>query len=131
MEEKKTDTKLLNLVDDQFTIEKAWGYTWKKWDAQENKMLMSDEWQEGYAKKYQVDTNKGTLDLGSGQLASLLEAGYKDGKADLTGRTFKVKSNGKTGTDIRYYFNAVKEEDFVPKDIKEVDPEFDFGSIPF
>ncbi len=119
-EQKKVYTKLGNLVDDQFTVSKAWGYTWKKWDNENSKMLMSDEWQEGYQKKYQLDTDKGTLDLGSGQLASLLEAVYKDGKADINGRTFKVKSNGKQGMDIRYFFNVVQGEpqgDIVPTDV--------------
>lgn len=129
--EKKTYTTLKALVDDQFTVTKAWGYTWKKWDANENKMLMSDEWQEGYQKKYQLDTDKGTLDLGSGQLSSLLEAVYKDGKADINGRTFKVKSNGKQGLDIRYWFSAVKTEpqgDVAPTDVTE---EVDLSSIPW
>lgn len=130
-EQKKTYTKLGNLVDDQFTVEKAWGYTWKKWDQNEGKMLMSDEWQEGYQKKYQLDTDKGTLDLGSGQLASLLEAVYKDGKADINGRTFKVKSNGKTGMDIRYFFNVVQSQDIVPTDVIDVADDFDMSQIPF
>ena len=129
-EQKKTYTKLGNLVDDQFTITKAWGYTWKKWDNENSKMLMSDEWQEGYQKKYQLDTDKGTLDLGSGQLASLLEAVYKDGKADINGRTFKVKSNGKTGMDIRYFFSAVQGE---PQDVvaTDVTSDINLDSIPW
>ena len=130
-EEKKTYVRLNALVDDQFTVVKAWGYTWKKWDANENKMLMSEEWQEGYAKKYQLDTDKGTLDLGTGQLSSLLEAVYKDGKADIIGRTFKVKSNGKQGMDIRYFFNAVRDEqqgDVVPTDVTN---DVDLSEIPW
>jgi hypothetical protein len=102
-------TKLIALVDQEFTVEKAGGYQYKKWDAQSSKMLVSDQWQEGYRKVYTIDTDKGRLDLGSGQLSSLLEAVYSNGAANITNRTFHVKSNGKSGMDIRYYFNAVKE----------------------
>lgn len=132
-EQKKVYTKLGNLVDDQFTVTKAWGYSWKKWDNENSKMLMSDEWQEGYQKKYQLDTDKGTLDLGSGQLASLLEAVYKDGKADINGRTFKVKSNGKTGMDIRYMFSAIKQEEVVRQDTvpQDVTSDINLDSIPW
>ena len=98
--------KLSNLVDDTFKVEKVWGYKWKKWDDDEKKMLVSDIYKEGYRKVYEVETNKGKLDLGSGQIGSLLEAVFKNGEANLNGVTFKVKSNGKTGMDIRYYFDV-------------------------
>jgi hypothetical protein len=101
-------TKLSNLVDDQFTIESAGGYTFKKWDNENKKMLVSEDWQEGYRKVYSVETNKGKLDLGAGQLGSLLEAVYRNGVADINNKTFAVKSNGKTGMDIRYFFNLAK-----------------------
>lgn len=98
-------TKLSKLVDSTFKIEKVWGYKWKKWDTESNKMLSSEKYQEGFSKKYEVDTDKGKLDLGTGQLGSLLEGVFKDGKADLNGVTFEVKSNGKTEMEIRYFFN--------------------------
>ena len=102
-------TKLSALVDQEFTVQKVSGYQFKKWDAQSSKMLVSDQWQEGYRKVYGVETDKGKLDLGSGQLSSLLEAVFTNGTADINNRTFHVKSNGKSGMDIRYFFNAVKE----------------------
>ncbi len=98
-------TKLSELVDKQFTITNCGKYTWKKWDNEDKKMLTSEKWAEGYSKKYQIDTDKGRLDLGTGQLSSLLEAVYYEGKSDINGKTFSVKSNGKTGIDIRYYFS--------------------------
>ena len=103
-------TKLSALVDSQFTVEKVLGFTYKKWDAQNSKMLVKDLWEEGYRKLYQVVTDKGQLDLGSGQLGSLLEGVFHGGKADIIGVTFEVKSNGKQGMDIRYFFNPVKME---------------------
>lgn len=107
--EQITYTKLSDLVNDEFTIEKAGGYNFKKWDEGTRRMLISESYQEGYRKVYTIDTDKGRLDIGSGQLSALLEAVYTKGTADINGRTFKVKSNGKSGMDIRYYFNPVRE----------------------
>ena len=123
-------TKLSNLVNDQFTVTKVNGYTYKKWDNENKKMLMSDQWQEGYRKLYQVETDKGQLDMGPGQLGNLLEAVLTDGKADLNGKAFAVKSNGKTGMDIRYFFNPVKPAENAPKDdgLDQVDIAQMFGA---
>lgn len=106
-------TSLGKLVGQQFTIQKVNGYSWKMWSNADNRMISSDTYKEGFSKKYQVDTDKGKLDLGTGQLGNLLEAVFKDGHADLNGKTFEVKSNGKQGKDIRYFFNVVK--DFQPE----------------
>lgn len=125
-------TKLSELVGDQFTIEKAYGYQWKMWDNVSNRMLVSETYEQGYRKIYSLDTDKGKLDLGSGQLSSLLEAVYKNGAADINGKTFSVKSNGKSGMDIRYYFNLVKTEpkqDTVVEDVG--DEPFSLDDIPF
>ena len=88
-------------------MEKAGGYTFKKWENEAKKMLVSERYEQGFRKIYSLETDKGYLDVGPGQLSSLLEATYKQGKADINKVTFKVKSNGKTGMDIRYFFNVV------------------------
>lgn len=103
-------TKLSQLIDDTFTVEGVGEYLYKKWDPAENKMLVSNDWQEGYRKLYPVTTDKGQLDMGSGQLGTLLEACFHKGKSDLIGKKFKVKSNGKMGMDVRYFFNLMKAE---------------------
>ena len=105
----KKFTKLTALVDDSFTVIKSYGWKYKKWDPVSNKMLVSDRYERDFQKKYTVETDKGTMDLGPGQLANLLEAVFRDGVADIIDRTFSVKSNGKTGMEIRYYFNAEKQ----------------------
>jgi hypothetical protein len=122
-------TKLSNLIGDNFTIEKIWGFRFKKWDNDNKKMLTSEKYEQGYRKLYEVDTDKGKMDLGSGQVGTLLEAVFKDGTADLNGKTFEVKSNGKEGMEIRYFFNEVK--DVKPLPDKEVNGEYDLESIPF
>lgn len=98
-------TKLSALVGDDFTIKEIKGMSYKKWNPATNKPETSQEPQKGFAKKYSLDTDKGLLDLGAGQMGNILEACLKDGVADLNGKTIAVKSNGKTGMEIRYFFN--------------------------
>jgi len=102
-------TKLSSLVNGTFTITKFNGYKWKMWDNVEKKMLISDTWQKDYRKVYQVETDRGLLDLSASQTGVLLETVVRNGIADLNGRTFQVKSNGKSGMDIRYFFNAIQD----------------------
>jgi hypothetical protein len=126
--EKKTYTKLGNLINDSFTVTKAWGYQWKMYDPASKRMLISEKYEQGYRKIYSIDTDKGTLDLGAGQLSSLLEAVYKNGVADINGKTFKVKSNGKEGMDIRYYFSVDWNAPLKP-DTQDAVHEVDDGAI--
>lgn len=100
--------KLRDLVDSSFSVQSVKGYQFKMWSPSENKMLVSDTPIKGYRKLWQVVTDKGQLDLGSGQMGTLLEGLMHAGKSDIIGATFEVKSNGKSGIDIRYYFNPVK-----------------------
>lgn len=101
-------TKLPNLVNKDFTVLEAYGYEYKKYDPDSRRFITSETYQEGFRKTYTIKTDAGKLDLGSGQLASLLEAVYRKGEANIINKTFHVKSNGKTGLDIRYYFNPVR-----------------------
>ncbi len=134
-------TKLSALVDDTFTVLSSKGYSFKKWDNDERKMLVSDQWQEGYKKTYTLETDKGTLDVGSGQLGNLLEAVFYNGEAKLTGTTYEVKSNGKTGLEIRYFFNVKKQDLPEPQESPKDEPQdeapetieddIDLSTIPF
>lgn len=124
-------TKLSELVGDQFTIERAYGYQWKMWDTVSKRMLISETYEQGYRKIYSLDTDKGKLDLGSGQLSSLLEAVYKNGAADINGKTFSVKSNGKSGMDIRYYFNLVKDAPVRDTVVEDITDDINLDDIPF
>lgn len=125
--DKQTYTKLSALVDDTFTVDKAFGYQFKCWDPIEKKMDVKEKWQEGYTKVYTLDTDKGKLDVRAGQMGNLLEAVVREGRADIVGRTFSVKSNGKTGMDIRYYINAVKDAPAAPQSLTDEEME----DIPF
>lgn len=145
MENSKSFVKLSELVNDRFTVIRVWGYKWKMWDTNTNKMLTSDKYEQGYQKKWDVDTNRGKLDLSSGQIGTLLEAVLRNGVADLNGATFEVKSNGKTGMDIRYFFNVVRAPQPEPQqntpqtrveapqshEAPQDDQSIDLDSIPF
>lgn len=119
----ETYTKLSNLIDDNFTVEHVKGFCYKAWDDSNHKMLVSDSPQKGYRKLYQVQTDKGIMDMGPGQMGNLLETISMDGKADIKGRTFNVKSNGKTGMEIRYYLNPVDPKPVVSQMSDEMYPE--------
>lgn len=109
MDNKVNYTKLGNLVDSEFTVEKAGGFTWKRWNDEAKRMETSEQYQKDFRKMYTIDTDKGRMDLGAGQLGNLLEIAYSKGVADINDKTFSVKSNGKTGMDIRYFFNMKRE----------------------
>lgn len=111
------------------------------WNVAEKKMDVSQDWQKGYRRMWQVETDKGQLDLSDSQLGNLLVGVHHAGKSDIIGATFSVKSNGKTGMDIRYYLNPVKVEPVIQVDapeptdkeieaVTDEDQEF-LNSIPF
>jgi len=95
----------------QFTIEKFIGKKFKKWDQMNKKMLESPTWQEGYRLMYKFEVKEGILELSKSQVsemcASILD---QNASANLVGRSFNVKNNGKTGMDIRYFFNPIKND---------------------
>lgn len=113
--------KLSSLVGGGFTVDKYNGYSFKKWDTEQNKMLTAQSYVEGYKKSYSFDTDKGQLDLSSAQLGQALEGVFKDGKSEIIGRTFSVKSNGKSGMEIRYYINPAQRDVEPPKSVSEDD----------
>lgn len=139
MEQKKF-VKMSELVDKDFTVEKVWGYKWKKWDNVAKTMLTSDTYVPEHSKKYDVDTDKGKLDVSATQFGSMLEGVSRNGEANIVGKTFHVKSNGKSGMEIRYYINPVRTESGYDKakatanNLREEEPEMekiDLDSIPF
>ena len=111
--------KMSELVDKTFTVEKVWPYKWKFWDNVAKKMLVSDTYVAQHRKVYGVVTDLGTVDMSATNVGNMLEGVSKDGISTIIGATFHVKSNGKTGMEIRYYINPAKPE---PKPIEEIDP---------
>lgn len=88
-----------------FTVVGDNGYSYKKWNQAEGKMEVSDKWQEGFRKMFSIETDQGTLDLSQAQLGQMLSSAYRDGASNIVGNRFNVKTNGKTGMEIRYFIN--------------------------
>lgn len=132
MEEKRTYTKLSALVDSTFTIKQVKGWNFKKWDTESGRMLVSEKYEPGFRKIYTLESDKGFLDVSSSQIGQMFESVSKNGSSELTGRTFQVKSNGKTGMDIRYFINPTKDEpkQDVVVEVNEDEP-IDLDDIPF
>ncbi len=112
-------TKMSALVDKNFTVQKVNGYKFKKWDDVAKTMLVSDTYVAEHQKKWEIETDKGKMDVSQSQLGTMLENVSKDGQSNIIGKSFHVKSNGKTGMEIRYYINPAKPE---PKPVEEIDP---------
>ena len=103
----KTYTKLSALVDQDVTINKVNGYKFRMWSQADNRYVLQDTWAKDFDKVYPLDTDKGELTVTRSQLGQMLEAAQHQGKVDLNGKTVHIKSNGKTGQDIRYYFDVL------------------------
>lgn len=129
MEDKKY-TKLSDLVNGDFTILKVWGFKYKSWDNATSRMISEDQWFEGSRKMYQVDTDKGKLDLSESQLGSLFVKVQRQGKSDVNNLKVIVKSNGKSGLDIRYYLNPDKYQRSGVEPVKQTESEYSIEDIP-
>lgn len=105
-----TYIKLKDLVGQTVTIEKVFPPKWVKWDDTQGKYVMAHGPEKGFQKKYTADTNKGRVDFSSSQVGQMLEAACDDGRSDLNGTYFAIKSNGKSGMEIRYWFNFIEQD---------------------
>jgi len=113
---------------EKFTVQKVWGFKFKNWDEENRKMLVSDSWMQGFTKKWDVDTDKGKLDLSNTQFAQMLAGCFSSQtqSSDVQNKTFAVKTNGKTGVDIRYYINL---ERGAEQPSPEVEEQIDVNNI--
>ena len=107
MNNERQYTSLKKLVGDEFTVEAVKGYQWKRWDNESRRVMVAEKYEQGFSKKYGIETDKGFMDISGGQLGNMFEGVQKNGVSDLRGKTFHVKSNGKEGMEIRYFLNPV------------------------
>lgn len=115
----KQFVKLSALIDQDFTVESVGNYEFKMWDAVDNKFLTSTSPMKGYQKRWKVTTDKGLIDMSQSQVANMLEGVMHAGKSDIIGATYNVKSNGKTGMEIRYFLNPVKTAQEAPENFNQ------------
>lgn len=108
----------------EFTINNFEQKIYKRWDTNLKKMDTSEVWSQGYNLVYTFNTDKGLLDLSHGQLGQILALCYNPttGEARITGKQISVKTNGKQGIEIRYFFNLPnrEEEKTIPKTNEQV-----------
>ena len=97
-----------NLVGKTFVFKSILQGQFKKWDNENKTMLTRSTWDDGYRWVFTIETDQGQLDIGTGQLGMILKAFFD--KETLTSNIkngiVEVKSNGKTGLEIRYYFSS-------------------------
>lgn len=107
--------KLSELDGESFSVQKTYGFCFKKWDEANRKMLVEDNWNEtmkgdrNWRKIYAVDTNRGRMDLSERQLKDMLGGVYSNGVADINGRTFTVKKYVGENNIPTYYINPTKD----------------------
>lgn len=122
MEDKKY-VKMSELVDKDITIKRVGNYKFVAWDPAESKYKTDDKWFQGAQKKYPIDTDIGTVDMSANHVGSMFEGVQHAGQSTIIGATFHVKSNGKTGVDIRYFINPSRVA-------KAQDPTYDESGAP-
>lgn len=109
MDNPVTYVKLNQLVGETIKVEKVFPAKYKAWDDGEKKYVTSETPQKGFQKRYNADTSKGRVEFSNSQIAQMLEGVCDDGRADINGASFTIRSNGKTGMEIRYFINPVVE----------------------
>ena len=100
----------------EFTYINYVNHAFKKWDTEQKKMLSVQRPEAGYSLKYTVKTDKGLLDLSESQLSTMLGKVFNRidrERSDLRNAKFAVKTNGKTGMELRYFFNFLGYQDEV------------------
>lgn len=90
-----------------FTVIAVRGFVWKSWSKELNKMEESPIPKKGFTKKWSLETDKGVLEISQSNMGTLLELCLRGTVSDLTNETFKTRTNGLTGLDIRYWFDRV------------------------
>lgn len=109
MDSKRSYKKLSELVDSDIVIQSVGLPKYVAWDDVNKKYLTEDNWFKGAQKKYPVTIEyfgDVVVDMSASQVGTMLEAVMHAGQSNIIGATFNVKSNGKTGQEIRYFLNA-------------------------
>ncbi len=82
----------------------------ERWNEAEKKYEKSDAWQEGFSPKWLIDCGEYYLPLSKDQVSQCLMSSFRGGQSDIIGKSYSVKSNGKTGKEIRYWINQLREQ---------------------
>ena len=114
--------KLKDLDGEVMKIEVVYPPQWIRWDAENKKMERSDTPKKDFRKNWNVVTDKGTVGISEWQMKDLLSLAEYQGKVDLIGKSFRVKTNGETGMEIRYYFNLISAPQITVQQVQDTFP---------
>lgn len=123
----------------QFTVDGILHFFWEAWDNANKRFEVSPQpvpaTNSGdlrFAKKWLIKTKTGTLKLSQAQIADCLEKCLqKTGTANLIGKSFRVKTNGKTGMEIRYWFNPMREPEAPVAEVQTSQELQGLDEVPF
>jgi hypothetical protein len=107
--------KLSDLTDKQFRLNSVIGYHYQCWNEVEKKFVKSDSPQKGFSRKWQIEITdkdgKNTVDVSDDFLSKVLLDAFSK-KCGIENQIIYLKTNGKTGMEIRYFPNIllVKEQ---------------------
>jgi hypothetical protein len=104
-----TWVKTSDLVDQEFHITDVGPRSYRRWDDVNSRFEFSKEPEKGFSPFWNIEIDQGTWSASPGQYGQILIAAESKGLSDVLGKTFRCKSNGKTGKDIRYFFDLVTE----------------------
>jgi len=102
-EQQYVNTK--DLVGKSFHIQDVSPRQFRMWS--ENKFVYSDTPKKSYQAFWKITLDQGSWSASGGQYSQILLAAEKEGMSDVLDKTFYCESNGKTGMDIRYFFDLV------------------------
>lgn len=107
--------KLADLSGYRFKVLEMQGYLWKRFNEETKKYETSDKAEPGYQKKYTVlikSDFKGTpedykVEMSASQVGTMLEQCLVGENASIKDTYWNLKTNGKTGIEVRYWFNRI------------------------
>lgn len=92
-----------------FTIQEISKTYFERWNDTEKKYEKSEVWTEGFTPKWLIETPEFMLPLSKDQVSQCLMSSFKlDGTSNIIGKSYSVKTNGKTGKEIRYFLNEMR-----------------------
>ncbi len=113
-----------------FKVVKVVKSFYQKWNEAEKKYERSDTPSKGFSQRYLVEMDDCIINMSKAQVGEMLVGSLDGSGADIAGKSFTVRNNGKTGIEIRYFINPMGDwAEHVPQAIKEKD--IQVSEIPF
>lgn len=96
--------------------------SYQRYNKETNKFEKSDKWEKGYSQVFVFDlTNGEQIQLSKEQTSQMLLGAFVEKKL-MPQLKYYVKTNGKSGIEVRYYINVVKDtqnEEEIPEFLRQ------------